>query len=81
VPENRAREDGRTIRLAVAVGRSRSETPAPHAVLYPAGGAGNGAGRRLHPFDGPTALALTSRMVPEFRTVRRGYGIASYLLT
>ena len=40
VPENRARPNGRTIRLAVAIVPSLSATPAPDPVVYLAGGPG-----------------------------------------
>ncbi|AZM87992.1 alpha/beta fold hydrolase [Streptomyces sp. W1SF4] len=40
VPENRARPDGRTIRLAVAVIRSVRADPAPDPVVFMAGGPG-----------------------------------------
>jgi pimeloyl-ACP methyl ester carboxylesterase len=48
VPENRAREGGGSIRLAVAVGRSRAERPAADAVLYLSGGPGTGG--LFHPY-------------------------------
>ncbi len=40
VPEDRSDPDGRTIRLAVAVFRSRSSSPAPDPVVYLEGGPG-----------------------------------------
>lgn len=43
VPENRTRPDSRTIRLAVAILKSRSENPAPDPIVYLAGGPGASA--------------------------------------
>jgi pimeloyl-ACP methyl ester carboxylesterase len=40
VPENRARPNGRTIRLTVGIVPSKSSTPAPDPVVYLAGGPG-----------------------------------------
>jgi pimeloyl-ACP methyl ester carboxylesterase len=43
VPEDRGQPDGRTIRLAVAILKSRSDNPAPDPVVYLAGGPGASA--------------------------------------
>jgi pimeloyl-ACP methyl ester carboxylesterase len=43
VPENRARPEGRTLRLAVAVVRARSAEPAADPLLYLSGGPGSAA--------------------------------------
>jgi pimeloyl-ACP methyl ester carboxylesterase len=43
VPENRTRPDSPTIRLAVAILKSRSENPAPDPIVYLAGGPGASA--------------------------------------
>lgn len=43
VPEDRSNPDSRTIRLAVAILKSRSEDPAPDPVVYLAGGPGGSA--------------------------------------
>ena len=40
VPENRARANGRTIRLTVGIVPAASRTPAPDPVVYLAGGPG-----------------------------------------
>jgi pimeloyl-ACP methyl ester carboxylesterase len=48
VPENRGRDDSRTIRLPVMIFRSRSENPSPDPIVFITGGPGNSsvAGRR-----------------------------------
>jgi hypothetical protein len=43
VLENRERPDGRTLRLAVAILRSRSDRPRPDPVVFLAGGPGSAA--------------------------------------
>jgi pimeloyl-ACP methyl ester carboxylesterase len=47
VPEDRSRPEGRTIRLAVAIVRSRSPDPAPDPVVYLEGGPGYGPLRNI----------------------------------
>ncbi len=50
VPENRARSGGRTIRLAVAIFKSPSPTPAPDPVIFLQGGPGGAIISNLAPY-------------------------------
>jgi pimeloyl-ACP methyl ester carboxylesterase len=47
VPEDRGQPDGRAIRLAVAILKSRADNPAPDPVVFLAGGPGASALRRV----------------------------------
>lgn len=52
VPESRDRPDGRTLRLAVAILRSRNDTPRPDPVVFLSGGPGGAAVRYAEGFSG-----------------------------
>jgi pimeloyl-ACP methyl ester carboxylesterase len=76
VPEDRAKPDGRAIRLAVAIVRSRSDEPAPDPLVFLAGGPG---GPVLSFLGWPGALVPFGPFLAERDVVifdQRGVGVS-----
>ncbi len=70
VYEDRARSGGRTIRLPVAIVRSRSATPAPDPVVYTAGGPGGSSLSAAQYADAYRFLGTRDLIVVEQRGTR-----------
>jgi pimeloyl-ACP methyl ester carboxylesterase len=70
VPEDRSQPQGRTIRLAVAILKSRSDDPAPDPVAYLEGGPGSSAFRRVGWLLGTPFLDSRDIIVLEQRGTR-----------
>ena len=60
VPENRARPDGRRIRLAVARAKATSPNPAADPLVYLAGGPGGSGLRRRYRGSRPAGTATAT---------------------